>query len=200
AKTARFGAVIDLITTQLAFIRTLRGLTATFGCFTDAQLDELQFERSLSSGPAQGAPIAACRYWIRKLQARFLAGDYAAALDASLHVQQLLWTTPPVVEVADGHFYAALSHAASCDSAFPVQYREHVDAMTAHYKPLAEWAEQCPENFQHRAALVGAEIARLEGRALDAERLYEAGIRSAGENGFIQHEALASEIAARFYA
>src|SRR5271166_667653 len=40
------------------------------------------------------------------------------------------------------------------------------------------------------AALVGAEIARLESRELDAERLYEQAIRSARANGFIHNEAL----------
>jgi C4-dicarboxylate-specific signal transduction histidine kinase len=39
------------------------------------------------------------------------------------------------------------------------------------------WAENCPENFANRAALVGAEMARLEGRELDVERLYEEAIR-----------------------
>jgi hypothetical protein len=63
-----------------------------------------------------------------------------------------------------------------------------------------EWAERCPENFENRAALVGAEIARIEGRELDAERLYEQAIRSARENGFVHNEALANELAARFYA
>ena len=58
----------------------------------------------------------------------------------------------------------------------------------------------CPENFENRAALVGAEIARLEGRELDAEHLYEQAIRSARANGFIHNEALANELAARFYA
>ena len=62
------------------------------------------------------------------------------------------------------------------------------------------WAENCPENFENRAALVSAEIARIEGRALDAEHLYEQAIRSAHANGFVQNEALANEIAARFYA
>ena len=62
------------------------------------------------------------------------------------------------------------------------------------------WAEHCPENFEDRAALVGAEIARIEGRELDAERLYEQAIRSARANGFVHNEALAYEVAARFYA
>jgi GAF domain-containing protein len=47
---------------------------------------------------------------------------------------------------------------------------------------------------------VGAEIARIEGCELEAERLYERAIRSARANGFIHNEALANELAARFYA
>ena len=48
--------------------------------------------------------------------------------------------------------------------------------------------------------MVGAEIARLEGRELDAMGLYEQAIRSARSNGFVQNEAFAYELAARFYA
>jgi PAS domain S-box-containing protein len=44
-----------------------------------------------------------------------------------------------------------------------------------------------------------AEIARIEGRELDAERLYEQAVRSARTNGFIHNEAVAYELAARFY-
>src|ERR1700752_2423493 len=62
------------------------------------------------------------------------------------------------------------------------------------------WRENCPENCENRAALVGAEIARMEGRELDAERLYEQAIRSARANGFVHNEAVAYEAAARFYA
>ena len=72
--------------------------------------------------------------------------------------------------------------------------------MTVHHRQLQIWAEHCPENFENRAALVGAELARLEGRDLDAERLYEQAIRSARANGFVHNEALACETAARFYA
>jgi len=77
---ARFGHVIDFITTQLALIRMLRGLTPTFGCFDDGQFSEPDFEVHLSSNPSLAVPE--CYYWIRKLQARYLAGDYAAALVA----------------------------------------------------------------------------------------------------------------------
>ena len=78
--------------------------------------------------------------------------------------------------------------------------QQHLDAIAAHHRQLLIWAANCPENFENRAALVGAEIARLEGREFDAERLYELAIRSAGTNGFVHNEALANELAARFYA
>src|SRR5262249_28844744 len=41
--------------------------------------------------------------------------------------------------------------------------------------------------------------ARVEGRGLDAERLYEEAARTARESGFAHGEALALETAARFY-
>src|SRR6266853_1752847 len=198
AQKARFGLVIDVITSQLGLIRTLRGLTPKFGSFNDEEFDELLFERRLAGDPSLAAPE--CWYWIRKLQARFFAGDYASALDASLKAQRLLWTSPSHFETAEYHFYGALCQAASCDSASPDRGRQHVEALAAHQRQLEIWAENCPENFETRAALVSAEIARIQGRELEAEHFYEQAIRSAHENGFVQNEGLAHELAARFYA
>jgi PAS domain S-box-containing protein len=198
ARKIRFGLVIDNIATQLALIRTLRGSTATFGCFDGPEFDEAQVERRLSSDP--GSAFSACWYWIRKLQARFLAGHYLEAVDAWSNAQPLKWAAECFIEEAEACFYGALSLAASCDATRPVQFRQHVEALTGHHKMLLQWAENCPENFENRAALVGAEIARIEGRVLEAEQLYEQAIRSAHSNGFSNNEALAYELAARFYA
>jgi PAS domain S-box-containing protein len=96
--------------------------------------------------------------------------------------------------------YAALARAAAAESADPDERREHAGALAEHHQRLTLWAENCSENFADRAALVGAEIARLEARELEAERLYEQAIRSSREQGFLQNEGLACELAARFYA
>ena len=106
ARQARFGLVIDRITTQLRLIRALRGLTPEF--------DEVRFEKHLSEEP--DLAIAACWYWIRKLQARFFAGAYASAMAAALNAERLLWTSPSFLELAEYHLYAALTRAALCDS------------------------------------------------------------------------------------
>jgi PAS domain S-box-containing protein len=197
ARKARFGLAIDLISAQLGLIRTLCGMTPKFGSFDDGQFDELRFERHLANDPAAQPE---CFYWIRKLQARFIAGDYESAIDGSLRAQRLLWTAPSNFEMAEYHLYGALSRAASCDSAFPDRYRQHFEALAAHHRQLEVWAENCPENFGNRAALVAGEIARLEGRDFEAMRLYEEAIRLAHTNGFVHNEAVAYEVAARFYA
>jgi PAS domain S-box-containing protein len=197
AQKMRFGLGVDFVAVQLALVRTLRGSTPRFGCFDDGEFDELGIERRFSENP--NLAIAECWYWIRKLQARFFAGDYAAALESSEKAQPLLWTSPSLFDTAEYHFYGALSRAASCDCAAPGQRLQQVEALRAHHRQLEIWAANCPENFENRAALVGAEIARIEGRALDAMDLYEQAIRSARANGFVHNEAVANELAGRFY-
>src|SRR5882762_6618480 len=197
AQKTRFGFVIDITASQLGLISTLRGLTPKFGSFDDGQFDELGIERRFARSPHLAH---ASRYWIRKLQARFFAGEYAAAVEASSRAQSLLWTVVSHFETAEYDFYGALSRAASCDSAPAAERQPHMEALAAHHKQLQVWAANCPDNFENRAALVGAEIARIEGQELDAERLYEQAIRSARANGFIHNEALANELASRFYA
>jgi signal transduction histidine kinase len=194
----RFGQVIDFITTQLALIRMLRGLSPSFGCIDDEQFNELRTEAHLSGNPALA--LAAGKYWVRKLQARYLAGDYTVAMDAASKAESLLWATSGFYEEAECHFFGALTHAALCGSAPAGEWPQHLDAMAVHHRQLQTWTENCPENFGSRTALVGAEIARIEGRMGDAEQLYEQAIRASQENGFVHIEALANELASRFYA
>ena len=197
-RTTKFAYVADIIVGQLRFIRTLRGLTPSLSSFNDAEFDEGQFEQHLEADPH--LVFATCWYWIRKLHARFYAGDYAAALAAAARAEPLLQTGAGHFESAEYVFYDALARAAQCDFASSEERRQDLEALAAHYKQIDAWAQNCPENFGTRAALVGAEIARIEGRELDAQRLYERAIRSAGENGFVQNEGVANELAARFYA
>jgi len=198
AKTVRFGLVIDFINTQLALIRMLRGLTDTFGRLDEGKLNESDTEAHLSGNP--DLVLAECLYWVRKLQARYMADDPGAAMAAAAKAQQLLWVCQSFFEEAEFYFFDALARAAWCERLPAVELGPHLRAMIDSHKQLQTWAQQCPENFASRAALVGAEIARVEGRVVDAEQLYEQAIDLAQKSGFIQIEALANELASRFYA
>jgi PAS domain S-box-containing protein len=197
AQKAKFGFIADILVGQLGLIRTLRGLTPSFYSFNDGDFDEDRFEQHLESDPA--LVFARCWYWIRKLQACVIAQDYPTALAAAAKAAPLLETRPSEFESAEYLFYDALARAGWHDSA-PSEERLQCRALlaAAHTK-ISLWAENCPENFGSRAALVAAEVARVEGRELDAQRLYELAVRLARENGFAQNEGMANELAAKFY-
>jgi PAS domain S-box-containing protein len=197
AQKLGFGLSLAMIPAQLGLIRNLRGLTRAFGSFDDDEFDEGRFEQGLAGNPS--LKMVACSYFIRKLQAHYYAGDYSQAVAAADKAQPILWAIGPLFEIVDYHFYGALARAGACDHVASNDQRHHFEALAEHQKRLTLWAEHCPENFENRAALVAAEIARLEGRELDAERLYEQAIRSARANGFVQNEALAYERASAFY-
>src|SRR5258708_9473940 len=109
AQKTRFGLTIEMSATQLGLVRTLRGLTRTFGSFDDDRFDEVQAERRLANNP--NLKLAECWYWIRKLQARVLARDAPAAVTSSQHAARLLWTSESLLEHAEYHFYCALAPA-----------------------------------------------------------------------------------------
>jgi hypothetical protein len=198
AQKANFGFLVDIIVGQLKFVRALRGLTASLSCFGVSDFEESRFEEHLKANPD---PVFASRwYWIRKIQAGFYAGDYALALEAAAKAAPLLLPGPRHPESVEYFFYCALAWAAKYDSASADDRVQHREVLATCHQQVAVLAETCQENFGSRAALVGAEIARIEGRELDAERLYEKAIQSARKNSFIHIEAVAHEVAARFYA
>jgi PAS domain S-box-containing protein len=196
ARKVGFGTIEGWILGQLGLIRSLRGLTTRLGCFDDAVFREGDLERDLVGKPALALPE--CWYYIRKLQARFLAGEYVDALQAASRAQPMVEGTLSLLEVVEYHFYDALCHAAVHESASFEDRKYHRARLTEHLEKLDTWGLHCPENFANRAALVGAEVARIEGRDVDAMRLYEQAIRSAREHGLVQNEGLAYEVAARF--
>jgi PAS domain S-box-containing protein len=198
ADRIRFGLVSDMLATYRGLVRTLRGLTPRFGCFDDDQFNEAEFESHLSSSTTLA--LAAFDYWARKLQARYLAGEFVDALDAKYRAERMMWIATSQFETAEVHFYGALSHAACWNKVDAASREQHMAALVAHRKQLDVWASHCPANFENRAALVGAEMSRIEGNFGEAGRLYDLAVRSSRANGFVHNEAIACEAAARFYS
>jgi PAS domain S-box-containing protein len=196
-RDARFGIVSDIVTVQLRLVRRLRGLTPSFICFDDYEFSENRLERRFACD--YRLAWAACFYWIRKLQACVFAEDHESAVEAADNAEALLWTSSWFFEAAEFHFYAALARAALCRSD-PGEERDRcVASLNIHAGKLRAWAQGCPENFDNRVFLVDAEIARIEGRDLEAMRLYEQAVRSARENDLVHNEALSNELAGRYY-
>ena len=194
---AKFNLIVLLMTSYVQHIRTLRGLTAAFGSFNETGFDEQRFEERLAEDPQLS--IVACQYWLFRLTAHLYAGAHSAALEAASNARSLLWTQTSFFTLAHYHFFAALSLAGRWDRASDEERAHHREALTGHQRQFQEWIESGVANVEDSAALVNAEIARIDGRDLEAIRLYQAAISSAKASGFVQNEALAYELAGRFY-
>ncbi|RYX99499.1 MAG: hypothetical protein EON84_00425, partial [Bradyrhizobiaceae bacterium] len=188
---AKFGLIVEIVSTQIRLIAALRGKTSQFPALDDNNFDEADYEAYLAANPELS--IAACWYWIRKLELRMTGGDFAGGIAAAAKAAPLLWTSGGHLEIVEYHFYAGMAQAALCsdaDGADTTEIRGHADQ-------LAQLAAQCPENFAPRSVLLKAELARIEGNSFTALRLYQEAIDLAGQHGFLQTGALAHETAAR---
>jgi predicted ATPase/signal transduction histidine kinase len=197
ARRAKFRDVVDIIVSQQRFIAAMQGRNATFSTFNDEWFEETTFEAQLT-GDRMNTMV--CLYWILKLKARFLAGNYTEALSAAGKAKPLLRREASQIFLLDYFYYTALTVAALYENASVDEQISWRDLLAAHREQLREWAENFPPTFGDKHALVSAEIARLEGRDAEAMRLYEKAIESAREHEFVQNEGLAQEVAAGFYA
>jgi predicted ATPase/signal transduction histidine kinase len=194
-RRAKFPDIADIIASQQRFIATMQGRTAAFSTFSDSQFDEAAFEARLTTGRM---PLLIGWYWILKLKARFLSGDYAEALAAADKAKPFLQASVGQVVVLDYYYYTALTVTALYEAVSADEQQEWRELLRDHQELLREWAENFPPTFGDKHALVLAEVARLEKRDIDALRLYEGAIHSARDNGFVQNEGLAHELAAQY--
>jgi len=194
---AKFGLIIHIITTQLQLIRSLRGETLALGSLNSDGFDEDAFEQVLAAN--RSLDIAACWFWIRRMQARYFAGDYAAAFAALLKAEPLLWTTVGHHEYSIFHFYVGVVSAANADTApSPAARADFEQRLAAAHRQMAAWEVHNPENYKGATALLAAEIARLQDRPFEAMQLYQQAAASSRSGRVSQVEAIAHELAAGF--
>ncbi|WP_437282400.1 AAA family ATPase [Sorangium sp. So ce375] len=187
-----------------AMIQTLRGRPVRLSMPDGSELDPPAFEARLE----EGGELETARdfYYSLKAQALFVLGSPREALAAATRA---IAEHPPRVGphalIAESFYYRALALAAVCDDAHGAHEAQPSplwvlpEGLIECERQLGEWATSGPDNFLHKHALVRAEIARLLGREPEASRLYEQAIAAAREGGFVQHEAIACELAAEFY-
>ncbi len=186
--------IVDRIQEQFAL--SLLGKTRSL---TD--LNDDAFDESGSIGELVGTNfgIGIAYYRIIKQIAAFIAGKYEEAQEWSERVKPVLASVSSMAIWGDYYFYYALTLTALYNNVGEKQQQEIKSNLAVFLGKFEFWQGNCPENFVNRTALVKAEIARIEVRMLEAERLYEVAITSAKENRFIQNEAIACEVTAAFY-
>ena len=186
----------DLLIFFRQFLKRMQGRTLNFGSFDDDGFALRTFERGVQK---RWSPLVVCWLWIWRLEASYLGGDYRAAVAAGDEAKVLLRMGPASVPHKTFFFFHALALAAAFEGVAPEEKAGRRAMLDACERKIRRWAEVNPRSFRHIHSLVEAEMARIDGLSDGAARLYEEGIRGAREGGFVQDEALAHELAAKFW-
>ena len=143
---------------------------------------------------------AACMHHALRTQLCLLHGDLDGAL---------VWAERTEGQMAAGMwlyletfatFLVALAFAVRLAGADETERARLKERLAPYHAKLGAWLGLFPDNWLPLHRLISAEIHAAEGRHGEARELYDEAIEAARTNGFVHHEALASERAAHYYA
>ncbi|PTL81382.1 ATP-binding sensor histidine kinase [Vitiosangium sp. GDMCC 1.1324] len=187
----------DMVGLLLAYrqaVRCLQDRTHQKARYEDDGFSEKEYADSIRESPS-----ILCEYQALRAQTSYLLGDLADALEMSRAASKNYPLMQPALPGIDYVFYTALTLAACYPGAASSEKDSLLSQLQEHLHRLDTWAQGCPENFRHKHQLVSAELARIEGNQGEAMRLYDLAIDSAHQNENPRDEALAQELAGRYY-
>ncbi|HBB33709.1 MAG TPA: PAS domain S-box protein [Cyanobacteria bacterium UBA8803] len=153
----------------------------------------------LSTYVARNDAAGAAKLCIYKLILFYLFGEYQQALENATLAARYLGGVLGRLYVPVFYFYDSLAKLALYSSSSKNQRRYLLRQVRSNQQKMKRWAHYAPMNHQHKFYLVEAERCRVFGKTVEAMSLYDKAITLAKENEYIQEEALAYELAAKFY-
>jgi predicted ATPase/class 3 adenylate cyclase len=172
--------------------RALQGLTQGPADLHSEHFDETAAERRYRDG----SNLTTLGYYlIRKLHLACLSGDTADAFRFGREAEQFFGLLPGQVLLAEHALYFGLT--------LVEMRRTHPALMTGLRllrcrRRLRRWAAQAPDNYSAMHQLLEAAHATLQGAEAKVLPMFDAAIEAARADGFLNIEALAAELAARY--
>ncbi len=134
-----------------------------------------------------------------KLYLGYLFNDFSEAILNAKLAEAYLDSVSAKILVVLFHFYRLLTLLALYANKEPTEQAKLLEDVAQQSEQLKKWAESAPMNFLHKYYLVKAEQHRVLGEYIEAMSAYDQSISLAQENEYVNEEALAYELAGRFY-
>jgi two-component system sensor histidine kinase/response regulator len=134
-----------------------------------------------------------------KLYLCYLFDDFPEALLNAELAEVYLDSVSAKILVVLFHFYRLLTLLALYANKEPTEQVNLLEDVAQQSEQLKKWAESAPMNFLHKYYLVKAEQHRVLGEYVEAMTAYDQSISLAQEHEYVNEEALAYELAGRFY-
>jgi len=143
--------------------------------------------------------ISVFYFYVHKLFLCYLFQDYQQALEMATKIREYMGVALGFYSTAISNFYESLTQLAVFPNAKSPEQKRILEQVDTNQKKMENWAHHAPMNFLHKFYLVEAERARILGKDSDAREYYDRAIALAHENEYLNEEALAYELAGRFY-
>ncbi|WP_445250892.1 trifunctional serine/threonine-protein kinase/ATP-binding protein/sensor histidine kinase [Microcoleus sp. OTE_8_concoct_300] len=137
--------------------------------------------------------------YIHKIVLCYLFENYPEALKSSAEIESYLSAASGQLTIAVFYFYDSLVRLAVYADTPQSEQQELLDRVQANQEKMQKWAHHAPMNHLHKFYLVEAQRHRVLGEKIEAIEMYDKAIALAKENEYLNEEALAHELAAKFY-
>ncbi|MEG3954069.1 AAA family ATPase [Microcoleus sp. herbarium2] len=137
--------------------------------------------------------------YLHKLVLCYLFENYPEALKNIAEIENYLSAASGLITVAIFYFYDSLVRLAVYSDTPQSEQQELLDRVQANQEKMQKWAHHAPMNHLHKFYLVEAERHRVLNQKIEALEMYDKAIALAKENEYLNEEALAHELAAKFY-
>ncbi|MCP5003761.1 MAG: AAA family ATPase, partial [Planctomycetes bacterium] len=138
-------------------------------------------------------------FYMHKVVLYYLFEDFSQSLESvkmANRFSKVLWGD---YSISTLNFYYSLVLLSLYPEATRQDRRNYLKTILSNQKKMKKWAHHAPMNHLHKYYLVEAELSRVKGNDKKAMGLYDKAIAQAREDEYINNEALANEVAARFY-
>ncbi|MFC1848919.1 response regulator [candidate division CSSED10-310 bacterium] len=136
---------------------------------------------------------------VGKLTLFYLFGEYEKAVAIADQGEQYLPSVLGMIFVPEYYFYYSLAMLARYPQMERTKQKQYLKKIRQNHKKMQRWSAHAPANFDHKYLLIKAELSAILGRFEDTVKLYDEAITAAQQAEFRQVEALANELATRFF-
>ncbi|MBD2325814.1 ATP-binding sensor histidine kinase [Alkalinema sp. FACHB-956] len=154
-------------------------------------------DEMLAQHQAASDYVALAHLLINKLILNIWFERWDDAIASSDFAEQYLGGAAALIMMPLYYFYDSLARLAYLQ--WQTDHEPSKQRLEQNLQKLKTWAHHAPMNYQHKLDLVQAEYCRVFDRQVEAIDLYDRAIVGARTHGYIQEEAFANELAAKFY-
>lgn len=174
----------------------LKGMTENSVSLNDKKFSEDEFIKHI-----RNQELLQPYYLYLTCKARLLLffEKYEEALECCPDQKNLFQFHHSTIVIPEYIFIKSLILISLYKKAGRIQKTKYMLLLKNYRKLMKIWQDNSPENFSHKYLLIDAEIRRVLHKDVDAIKLYNMAINAAKTNNYICNEAIANELAAKFY-